>query len=177
MPLPPADWCFHLAAETNAQSDDRGKMFRTNYWGTQLILEAYRKNVVFTSTCAINYPGTPYAESKLFAEKRVHKFGGRVVRLCNIFGPGGHGVIDRFVHAPVLHIRGDGSQIRTYAHVNRAVEALLRQVEEPPGSLHILPGADLTVREIAETFFPYKHLHRAQRLSTDIQNGVQVYSL
>jgi nucleoside-diphosphate-sugar epimerase len=174
--FPPADWCFHLAALTDAQCADEAAMEAVNYQGTIRVLEAYREKTIFASTCAINYPGTPYADSKLKAERMVRVYRGRSVRLCNIFGPGGHGVIDHFARAPVLRVRGSGAQLRTYAHVNHAVAAFIRQMSQVVGNIHILPGMTMTVNEIAEAFYPDKPIERVARSPLDPEYAPQVYA-
>jgi len=173
--FPRADWCFHLAALTDAQCGDETAMEAVNYQGTLRVLEAYQSRTIFASTCAINYPGTPYADSKLKAERMVRMYRGRTVRLCNIFGPGGHGVIDHFARADVLRIRGAGTQLRTYAHVNHAAIALVRQMAQIVGNLYILPGMTLTVNEIAQAFYPNKPVEHVEKSPLDLEHAPQVY--
>lgn len=174
--FPNVDFCFHLAAETNAQSGDYMAMDLVNRKGTERLLCYYGDRLIFASTCAINYPGTPYADSKLEAERmcRVHR--ARVVRLCNIFGPGGHGVIDCFAGSDVLRVRGSGTQLRTYAHVNHAVIALIRQLNKPPGNLYVLPGMNATVMELTHLWLD-KPVVRVPRHPLDLEHAPQVYPL
>lgn len=154
--LPQADICFHLAAQTNAQTKNAQDDAHTNILGTLRILQHYRERVVFAAAWPATNPVTPYAISKHACEHYCRLYGARMVRMCNVTGPGGHGVIETFAKADVLRIAGDGSQKRTYAPVHRAVTTLMAAAYDPPGSLYILPGTELTVLEIAELFYPTK---------------------
>jgi nucleoside-diphosphate-sugar epimerase len=150
--LPDADRVFHLAAQTNAQSTDVFGDARTNVLGAVRVFERYGDKVVFASSSMVNYPTTAYAISKRAGERYAAMFGAAVVRFCNLFGEGGHSVVDVFERSDELTIRGSGLQLRTYAHVSEAVTAL---IDAKSGSLTVLPGQDRTVMQIAE-MHPHK---------------------
>ena len=152
--LPPADVCFHLAAQTNAHCTDAWDDANTNIMGTIRLLDHYHDRVVFAAS-ATN-PTVPYSISKHACEHYCDLYGARVVRMCNITGPGGHGVFEAFAKAGVLKIAGKGDQLREYAPVRRAVAAFLDAAFDPPGTLHLVEGTKLTVMEIAELFYPDK---------------------
>ena len=97
----------------------------------------------------------------------------RIVRLCNIYGKGGHGVFQRFEKADTLEIAGAGDQVRTYAPVEDAVAALIEAPASPQGSLTILHGEDLTVLQVADRF-PDKPRKQVTRAMHDIQDGRQI---
>jgi len=166
------DVCYHLAAQTNAQAGDAFLDADHNIMGTINVLQRFGNKVVFASSCAINYPVTPYAISKLAGEHYTRLYGGRIVRLCNIHGPGGHGVFEAFLEADTLRIAGSGTQSRTYAPVTRAVNALVYSTEP----LHILWGEDLTVNQIAD-LWPDKPREFVPQSVNDLEVGVQVYDL
>ena len=166
--LPDAEKVYHLAAQTNAQTDDVWDDADNNIFGTLRIVERYRHRVVFASSSAVNYPLTPYAISKRAGEDYALMYGAAVVRFCNLYGPGGHGVIDIFRESERIEIRGDGNQIRTYAPVEDAVSAL---IWAKPG-LHILPGKDMTVNEVAD-MFPGKTIDHVPANAADILDGRQ----
>jgi nucleoside-diphosphate-sugar epimerase len=117
---------------------------------------------------------TPYAISKAAGEHYCKFYNARVVRLCNIHGDGGHGVIDRFREQETLEIAGDGSQTRTYAPVEKAVAALIEAAEGRGGSLTILPGRDMSVNDVANRYFREKPRRYVPRLDTDIEDGRQL---
>ncbi len=167
--LQEVDRVYHLAAQTNAQSGDVLADAQVNIMGTLRLLQRYGSRLVFASSSAVNYPGTPYAISKRAGEDYARMVGAAVVRFCNLHGPGGHGVFESFAEADVMVIRGDGNQLRTYAHVGAAVHALL---QARPGDLHVLQGEDRTVREIA-AMYPGKPITYAPAVLTDIRDGRQ----
>jgi nucleoside-diphosphate-sugar epimerase len=154
--LPPADVCFHLAGQSNARSHDVVEDAAHNIIGTLRVLEIYRDRVVYAASIAP--PVTPYAISKLAGEHYCRLYGARIVRMCNVSGPGpaAHGVIDAFTKATTIRIAGDGGQRRSYAPVERAVDLFLQAANSPPGTELELKGVDLSVLEIAELFFPDK---------------------
>jgi nucleoside-diphosphate-sugar epimerase len=166
-PLPPADVCFHLAAQTRAQTTDAIEDASMNIGATLRILDHYRDKVVFAAAWPATNPVTPYAISKHACEHYCSLYGARLVRLCNITGIGGRGVIEAFAKADVLKIAGDGSQKRTYASVERAVAAFIQAADAPPGTLDILEGTELTVLEIAELFFPTKRREFVEQHAND----------
>lgn len=167
--LPDVDRVYHLAAQTNAQTGDAAADARVNIVGTLRLLERYGTRVVFASSSAVNYPVTPYAISKRAGEDYARIYGAAVVRFCNLHGPGGHGVFECFAAADVMVIRGDGNQLRTYAPVSLAVSALIAAM---PGDLNILPGVDMTVRDIA-AMHPTKPVAYVPAVQTDIRDGRQ----
>lgn len=170
-PLPDVDVVYHLAAQVDARTTDASGDADVNILGTIRLLERYGDKLVFASSCAVNYPDTPYAISKLACEHYCRMYGARIVRFCNLFGPGGHGVHAAFENQTTLQIRGDGEQRRTYAHVKRAVDLMLRGW----GDLDILRGVDLTVNEVADLWFPYKEREHVDPALNEVFNGVQVY--
>lgn len=149
--LPDANVVFHLAAQTDAYCDDAEADAKANILGSIRIFERYRSKCVFTSSSMVNYPTTPYAISKRACEDYAKLYGVTIARLCNIYGPGGHSVIDRFGSDDTLTIYGDGEQRRSYAHVSRAVQFLLIRAGLP--GLHILkPDIEASVNEIAKQY-------------------------
>jgi nucleoside-diphosphate-sugar epimerase len=165
--LPEADWCFHLAALTDARSTDLDAMLKTNVLGTLHVLRQFGDRAVFASSAAVNYPTTPYAMSKATGEVVCKAYGACIVRLCNIYGPGGHGVFEKFEAADILQIHGDGNQVRSYAPVEAAVVALMSR-----SKFTVVPGEDLTVNDIANLFD--KPRRNIPRPAHDILDGRQI---
>lgn len=153
--LPDATRCYHLAAQTDAQCRDGVYDASVNLMGTIALADFYGDKLVFASSSMVNYPVTPYAISKRAAEDYVRLRGGAVVRCCNLYGPGGHSLIDRVRQAVECHtapvIYGRGHQMRTYAHVDVAVDALIRA---QPGMTTIVPGITATVNQIVALLAP-----------------------
>lgn len=164
--LPAVDVCFHLAAQTNAHSADAWEDAGVNIMGTVRILERYRERVVFAAS-ATN-PVVPYAISKHACEHYCQLYGARIVRMCNITGPGGHGVFEAFAKADILKIAGKGDQKRAYAPVHRAIAMFLEAATAPPGTLFTLQGPELTVLEIADLFYPTKPREFIEQNKNDV---------
>ena len=145
--LPEADTVYHLAAQTDAYCQDAATDCEVNICGSLRIFARYREKVVFASSAMVSYPTTPYAISKRAAEDYARLYGCSIVRFPNIYGPGGHSVIDKFSAAHELTIYGDGSQLRSYADVDEAVTALIER-----RGFFILAGDEMTVNQIADGF-------------------------
>lgn len=110
-------------------------------------------------------PISTYGASKLAGEALIssycYMFGvtGRVFRFGNVVGPRQtHGVgfdfLCRLSKEPDrLQILGDGSQSKSYVHVDDVVDAVLlaeRQCQEPFAAFNVATGDYITVTEIAE---------------------------
>lgn len=145
--LPQADLVFHLAAQTDATSTDAYADAQTNIMGLLRVLMRYGASVVFASSAMVAHPVTPYAIAKLAGEMYCRIYGASVVRLCNIFGPGGHSVIDRFTQDDVLTVYGSGRQTREYAHVDTAVALLMEELKERQ-PVRLLNGERLSVLDV-----------------------------
>lgn len=143
------DRVFHLAAQTDAQTEDVEHDALTNVIGTLRILKRYGSRVVFASSSLVNYQTSGYAISKAAGERYAAIYGAAVVRLCNIFGPGGHSFMEVCQEADVITIHGDGSALRTWAPHYEAVNAL---ISAEAGQVSVLGGYTCTIREIAAGF-------------------------
>ncbi len=151
--LPDVDKVYHLAAQTNAQSEEAFNDATVNIMGSIRIFEQYREKCVFASSSMVKYPHTPYAISKKACEDYARFFRVGVVRFCNLYGDGGHCVIDKFRTAERITIYGEGNQLRTYAPVDKAVEILLKAEGGGWGAgADVMDGKDYTVLEIASWF-------------------------
>lgn len=165
---------FHLAAQTDARTNDGLGDARDNILSAVRIMHAYGDKVVYPSSSAVNYLTTPYAISKKAGEMYAKLYGCGVVRFCNIYGAGGRSFIDRYQHEPVVKANLPGTQIRTYAHVAKACRAL---IECKPGELNILEGRDYTVRQIVEEIYPGKTVYWNPSSEFDVIEGRQVYGV
>ncbi|HEX2556987.1 MAG TPA: NAD(P)-dependent oxidoreductase [Nitrososphaera sp.] len=168
------DRVFHLAAQTDARSTDAVLDARNNVVAAVRVMQRYGSKVTFSSSSAVNYPTTPYAVSKKACEDYAKLFGCGVVRFCNVYGPGGRSFIDRYKSEAVVNANKPGTQIRTYASVYDACEALLRC---KPGELNILCGEDLTVQQIIDDYYWDKKIVWHEHNKYDVIEGRQVYGL
>lgn len=164
------DRVFHLAAQTKAQTEQAYQDAAVNILASIRVFSTYGDKVVFASSSMVNYPVTPYGISKRAAEDYARFYNAAIVRFCNLYGPGGHSVFDRFREEPRIKIYGTGEQLRTYAPVGDAVEAL---IAAKPGQTTILGGTDYTVNEIAE-MFPGKPVDRGVTGRLDLADARQI---
>jgi UDP-glucose 4-epimerase len=173
-PLPDdTDKVYHLAAQTNAQSDESYADANTNIMGSLRVFAKYREKCVFASSSMVKYPYTPYAISKKACEDYARFYRVGIVRFCNLYGDGGHCAIDKFRTAERITINGSGQQLRTYAHVDKAVEMLLQADGGGPRCQWILDGKDYTVLEIA-SWFSGKPVDWLEQPKLDIMKAPQV---
>ena len=168
MDLPKVDMCFHLAAQSNAHSTAFYEDATHNIMATLRLLQKYEARVVFASSAAIHQPFTSYALSKWTSEHYCRIYEARIVRMCNITGPGGHGVFEKFAAAERLRIAGTGDQMRAYAPVRRAVDLFIKAAASPPGSLHLLPGVEMSVLDIADIMYPHKPRDFVEQVAADL---------
>ena len=183
------DAVFHLAAIISVpfSVSNPELTFDVNLVGTLNLLNAcYEKNVgkfVFVSSCAVfgdtkilpvnenasTNPISPYAESKLLAERDCLSFQQRgllqsvVLRFFNVYGPRQgmndySGVITRFINRAKqkqsLTIYGDGSQTRDFVNVNDIVQALLACMKSSGANgevFNIGSGKPTSITELAKT--------------------------
>jgi UDP-glucose 4-epimerase len=182
------DASIHLAAITSVpfSVENPNDTFETNVTGTLNLLSACAaenvSKLILISSCAVygepeslpvdeqhpTNPISPYAESKLAAEKFCLGFHKRsliksvVLRLFNVYG---HrqtvndysGVITRFVErckqcSPLI-IYGDGSQTRDFVNVQDVVDAVLKSLENKDAEGEIFnvgSGKPTSVYELAK---------------------------
>ena len=110
-------------------------------------------------------PVSTYGASKLAGEALISSYAamfdlrGRVFRFGNVVGPRQtHGIGFDFVHKlradpSSLTILGDGSQSKSYIHVQDVVDAVLlayERTESPFAAYNVATGDYITVREIAD---------------------------
>lgn len=154
--MPPADMLFHLAANPSAP----GREFRNicdNKWLADYVCEWHANNpgatIVFASTWMVAIP-CDYGCSKLEAEHTllhcIPRDKLRIIRLRNVYGPGGHGVLDiwrqQIAEGKPITIHGDGSQGRQFIHVDDVVRVL---ADPPEAVLSELACPAWTLNEIA----------------------------
>jgi UDP-glucose 4-epimerase len=179
---------FHLAAVTSVPYSIKCPSVtrEVNVTGTMNLLEACLRGdverFVHVSTCAVygeaeylpidekhpTSPVSPYAESKLAAERCCSEFQeayglkATVLRLFNVYGLRMRddqygGVIARFVERlrgekpPVIY--GDGSQTRDFVHVEDAVRAMRLALDGGDvvgGTFNIGSGVPTTINQLAQ---------------------------
>lgn len=136
-----------------------------------------RRPVIFASTSEV-YGNGPFAESdqaniatdklrwgyataKLMTEfmLRANTHPTTIVRFFNVVGPGQLGdygmVLPRFVQAAKeggdLIVHGNGTQVRSFCHVNDAINALIKVAAIPGEIFNIGNDSPITIEELAQT--------------------------
>lgn len=183
------DVCIHLAAQINVQEsiNKPQKTFSVNVEGTRNILEAAKRHgtkVVFVSTCMVYdvgsaitetgrvNPKSPYAESKLRAEKlaldywQKYKLPVTVLRPFNAYGPfqrsdAEGGVVSIFVKSAInnepLSIFGSGEQTRDFLYVEDCAAFILEAALSNDATGEIInagTGREVSINQLARMVSP-----------------------
>ncbi|RMD58541.1 NAD-dependent epimerase/dehydratase family protein, partial [Candidatus Woesearchaeota archaeon] len=179
------DIVYHLAAFVNVPLSIKHPEHtrRVNVTGTQKVIESARKNnikrIVFASTAAVygNHPElpktedsptdpqSPYAETKLEAEKLIENSNLEyiILRFMNVYGPRQKhdspysGVISRFSElqrrGEQCTIYGEGNQTRDFVYVGDIVTALILagQTENSNETYLVGSGKKTSINELYKT--------------------------
>lgn len=183
--MPKVEVIYHLAASVgNKRSIDHPILDADiNVMGTLYLLEAARQHqvrkIVTTSSAGIFgelktlpiredhaiEPRTPYASSKLYAEKislayaDIYGIEAICLRYFNVYGPNQRfdaygNVIPIFVFQMLqertLHIFGDGEQTRDFVNVEDVVQANIKaaQVQGMTGAFNIASGTRVSINQL-----------------------------
>jgi nucleoside-diphosphate-sugar epimerase len=154
--LPDADVVIHLAAQADVMSSVRDPLRDAiqNILITIRLLKRYQNSkIIFASSGGAiqETVESPYGLSKLTCEnyiKMLHK-NAVILRFPNIFGPGEHGVVGKFLEGNI-RIYGDGSAIRDYVYVGDLVKAIKSSIEWEPGTYSLGSEKPYTVLQLAE---------------------------
>lgn len=152
------DVVIHLAAQSSVvQSvEDPMDTFKNNVMGTVRLLEWYKgSKFIFASSGGAIQDGvklSPYGISKKCAEECVRNMSDDyvILRFANVYGPGGHCVVDKFIEADEQIIYGSGMAVRTYVHVNDIVRGIVQSLEWKKGLYWMGGNDDYTVDELAK---------------------------
>jgi UDP-glucose 4-epimerase len=155
-------------SEVRLELNDPETCFRQNVYATHILLEEVRRSeakiIVFTSTSTVygdaevvptpeNHPARPisiYGASKLASEALItayaHTYNKRaiILRLANVVGPrSSHGVIHDFVtklkkDPRELEILGDGTQTKSYLHIEDCIDAILVALIKSEGKFNVI---------------------------------------
>ena len=123
------DVMYHLAAQTDVQTSQKEPLedARTNILGTINLLSQFKGKIIYTASAASVDPQSPYGISKLAAEHYIKAMSNNfvIVRLPNVYGNSGRGVLDIWAKEETITIFGDGQQTRDFVHVEDIVEGLV----------------------------------------------------
>lgn len=170
-----ADYVFHTAALARIQwtMHDPVLCHEINATGTLNVLEACLENevprLIYSSTCSVRVPGTPYYVSKLCAEEyvttytKLYHLSAISLRYFTVYGEdqsmeGKHPNViaslrKSYKDTGRLWITGDGTQSRDYVHVSDVVEAnILAAKSDYCGALDICSGKETSLNQLADMF-------------------------
>lgn len=155
--LPEADVVIHLAAQAGviASVADPVKTVSTNTLGTVRLAKHYKDaKFIFASTGgAIQEVITsPYGLSKYCAEEFIKLIHDNyvILRFANVYGrEGSRSVIDTFLKGDIT-IYGDGSQTRTFVHVDDLIRGIIASMDWAKGSYYFGSDENYTVLELAQ---------------------------
>lgn len=182
------DTVYHLAASVgNKRSVDNPRLdAEINVMGTLSVLEAARKHhikkIILSSSAGIFgelntlpiqedhaiEPQTPYACSKLYAEKialayaKLYDIEAVCLRYFNVYGPNQRfdaygNVIPIFVFQMLkgqsLHIFGDGEQTRDFINVHDVVQANIKsaKIVGLSGAFNVASGTRISINTLVNT--------------------------
>ncbi|MFH0978558.1 MAG: NAD-dependent epimerase/dehydratase family protein [Candidatus Woesearchaeota archaeon] len=174
-----ADYVFHLAAQVSVPRsvENPKETFEINLDGTKNIIKAFKEvqKIIFSSSCAVYgdnpklpmtedselKPLSPYAESKVMAEKALNESKKPFVafRYFNVYGPrqnpetGYAAAIPIFVNKAIkneeITIFGDGEQTRDFVNVRDIAKANLLVLKKGSGIYNIASNKKMTINELA----------------------------
>lgn len=158
---------FHLAAITEARSQDEDAVYTVNFIGSKNVFECAKEagaKIIFTSSAAVYgeskisketddcNPLSQYGKSKLRAEK-ICPPNSFIVRLFNVYGPGGNSVVNKFCKAisnyKDITLFGTGMQTRDFVYVDDVVEAFLLGLNQS-GVYNIGTGVETSVMQLID---------------------------
>lgn len=144
---------YHLAAQIDLQFSRKYPMqdALNNIIETICLIEKYPDTKIIYPATAASLPITsPYGLSKKTAAEYIKLLckDYAILTLPNIWGNGGHGVINKFQEAEVIKVNGDGNQSRTILHADDVVRAFVKALDWQ--GEYMLGGQVVTVKEIAE---------------------------
>lgn len=171
---------YHLAAQTDVQWS-RTHAYSDAYdniLATISLIEKYPKaRIIFPSSAASIEINSPYGLSKKVAAdylKLLHK-DYVICTLGNIWGPGGHGAVDKFKSEDKIVVNGDGHQTRSIIHVDDVVKGFILAKDWPVGE-YKLGGQELSLKEIAEKIGEERGVEVEYNLDYDFKKMGEVYA-
>lgn len=171
---------FHLAAQTDVQWS-RTHAYSDAYdniLATICLIEKYpNAKIIYPSSAASIEINSPYGLSKKVGAdylKLLHK-NWVICTLGNIWGPGGHGAIDKFMADDKIVVNGDGHQTRSIIHVDDVVKGFLLAMKWEQGE-YMLGGDVLSLQEIADLIGGKRGIEVQYNLDYDFKKMGEVYA-
>lgn len=154
--LPEADIVIHLAAQAGVVKSVENPHWtvKNNVLGTIRLMQHYKNaKFIFASTGGAIQDEilSPYGLSKYHCEEYLKMLHDNTVilRFANVYGEGSRSVVDKFIKEDI-NIWGDGSQTRTFVHVDDLVRGIKKAINWPSGSYYFGGDQNYTIKELAE---------------------------
>ncbi|MDG7013005.1 MAG: NAD(P)-dependent oxidoreductase [Nitrososphaerota archaeon] len=160
----------HLAGANRGTNTE---LLKVNAEGTLGLLEGLAAQgspvkIVFASSVLVYSPTSLYGLSKRIAEQlieryaRIYPIKGTILRLSNVYGPGGrpfyNSVVATFANLiraqAELTVKGDGLQTRDFVFVKDVVEAFARAIEYEPAKVDVFDicsGKETSLKSVVQT--------------------------
>jgi UDP-glucose 4-epimerase len=156
--LPDADVVIHLAAQPGVikSFEEPVETVRTNVLGTVRLAKRYKDTkFIFASTGGAiqDEIPSPYGLSKYSAELFIKNICSdyRILRFANVYGKdGSRSVIDKFLNEDKITIYGDGSQTRTFVHIDDLIRGIIMSINWEKGEYYFGSDQNYTIKELAE---------------------------
>ena len=165
------DAVIHLGAQTDVRKsfEDPKLDYEVNYEGTRNVVKVCKKTgakLIFTSSAAIygnsleipTKEGSPklpvsfYGLHKLLAEKECERINAFIIRPFNIYGPNGHGVVNKFIEliksGNEVTLFNDGTHTRDYIYVDDVISSLILGLKAKPGTFNIASGRETSLNQV-----------------------------
>jgi UDP-glucose 4-epimerase len=179
--LPDVDVVIHLAALPGViDSMNRPvENAKTNIVGTIRLAEHYKdKKFIFASSGGTVQEKieSPYGLSKYCGEEYIKLLCNNyvILRFPNIYGPDSRSVVDKFLKNKDNIIYGNGTQTRTYGHINDIIRAIIMSLEWDSGLYKLGDkNQNFTINEIANAIggeFKYEEKRKGELDFSSLDN-------
>ena len=155
--LPEADIVIHLAGQAGVIKGIENPCWtvKNNVLGTVRLVQHYKNaKFIFASTGgAIQEEKaiSPYGLSKYHCEEYIKMLHPNyvILRFANVYGGDSRSVVDKFLREDIV-IYGDGTQTRTFVHIDDLVRGIIASIDWPKGTYYFGSDQTYTIQEIAE---------------------------
>ncbi len=147
------DLIYHLAAQADVEASWHDPLNDLNNIRiTARLVHAYpNAKIIYANSCASVDPVSPYGFSKWASGEYIKRFHKNWVSCIfpNVYGDGGHSVVDKFKGQDEVTIYGTGKQTRDYVHVDDIVEGLVLAHDWKKGEYFMGSGISTDVLTLA----------------------------
>lgn len=128
-----------------------------------------------SSELTLPQPFNNYGKAKLLGEYYVCQYRNHtILRLSNVYGPGGHGVVDLFKEGH-KKIYGKGDNVRDYVTVFWVADTIIRAIKNPArwfGITNVSSGFGQTVMDVWRDYNPTDKPEHVAPRKTDVKCSI-----